>query len=155
MQKKNTSGTVLTAVVVTSLVVLTLVGGMFSIAYSYYMRSYNEVAQRQAQLSARSACELIGKEIYTASDTTDYKKFIPAKTGDIVTLSSFKLINNATNKEDSDFKKVTLNGSVEKTNDTTLKITITAKYKNASATSTLTMLKDKADDTSWQLGKLK
>ncbi|MDD6513175.1 hypothetical protein [Sharpea azabuensis] len=69
---KNNHGSTITAVIVITLVVMILSGGMLSIAYSYYMHSYQEIYTRQASLCAKSACEIIGKSIHNADSQTDY-----------------------------------------------------------------------------------
>lgn len=152
---KNRRGYTLTAVMIVMLIAMTLMGGMTAIAYSYYKRSFDDNYTRQAKLCSQSACEVIGKDIHQADETTDYSKLIPTESGKIIKLHNINLIKTNGSSPDNVSNGVTMNGEIELIDAKTIKITITATYKTHSATSTLKMLKNEESDMNWQMGQVK
>ncbi len=152
---KNRRGSTLTAVMIVMLTAMTLMGGMTAIAYSYYMRSFDDNYTRQAKLCSQSACEVIGKDIHQADEKTDYSKLIPTESHKIITLDNINLIKTNGSSPDDVSNGVTMKGKIEFIDTKTFKITITATYKTHSATSTLKMLKNEESDMNWQMGQVK
>jgi hypothetical protein len=152
---KNRRGSTLTAVIVVMLIAMTLMGGMTAIAYSYYMRSFDDNYTRQAKLCSQSACEVIGKDIHQADEKTDYSKLIPTESNEIIKLDNISLIKTNGSSPANVSNGVTMNGKIKLVDSKTIEIIITATYKTHTATSTLKMLKNEETDTNWQMGQVK
>lgn len=146
---KNERGATLEAAVIVTLVLLILGGGILSIAYNYYKRSFDQAYYREAYLNASSIAQSIGREIASTNKESEYSKYIPSSAGGTVTLSDFVF-------HDTQDQDLNSSGTITLSDDEkTLTIKITTKVHNATASATQTLQKYDTSDTIWQLGKLR
>ena len=166
---KNKKGSVLTTTVIISMLILTLTGIMYGIAWWYFAQSIENNEQRQAYLYAKSECDVIAKYFINygndqndnpySVDTTKAVKEPADKSADTfnITLTNnnskakndrVRAIPKNTNDKKYNFGKVWYSKKTDNKNGVaTIKVTVT--YHKQSSTVSLTV--NKQGDT-WTKG---
>ena len=152
---KNKKGSVLTTTVIISMLILTLTGIMYGIAWLYFAQSIENNEQRQAYLYAKSECDVIAKYFINygndqndnpySVDTTKAVKEPADKSADTFNIT---LTNNNSKAKNDRVRAIPKNTNDKNKNGVaTIKVTVT--YHKQSSTVSLTV--NKQGDT-WTKG---